>query len=97
MDNKKYSIKLERSENQLSKKVNYWINTNKQYIDQLDEKGKQAWKKEYYDYQKYKNEYKKLEQKRADRQLNLSLTDDQRQEIRRYQHVVDKAMIMVSL
>ena len=44
------------------KKVNYWINTNKAYIDQLDNEEIQAWKKEYNDYLKYKQTYKKQEQ-----------------------------------
>ena len=78
------------------KKVNYLINTNKEYIDQLDSGEKQTWKKEYIDYQIYKHEYKKQEQKRAHRQLDLSLTDNQRREIRRYQHMADKAMIRVN-
>ena len=33
---------------------------------------------------------------RAHRQLNLSLSDDQHLEIRRYQHIADKAMIRVN-
>ena len=49
------------------KKVNYWINTNKTYIDQLSNEEKQTWKKECSDYQMYKHEYKGQEQKRVHR------------------------------
>ena len=78
------------------KEVNYWINTNKEYIDQLESEEKQTWKKEYDDYHMYKHEDKKQEQRQACRQLDLLLSDDQRLEIRRYQHMADKAMIRVN-